>query len=77
MTNCELLEKAISGLLKSCPFCGFDAGIEGVESGGFKVCCQNEDCGCSLPPWLILEKGENVIEKIALAIKYWNDRKAQ
>ena len=75
MTECERLEKEISKLMKPCPFCGFEAGIEGTESGGMKPCCLNRDCGASLPSWLPFEKEANVLEKVAMAIEYWNMRK--
>lgn len=75
MTECERLEKEISKLMKPCPFCGFEAGIEGCESGGMKATCLNLDCGAALPCWLPFEKNGNALEKVAMAIEYWNLRK--
>lgn len=65
---------AIQFDLKPCPFCEAEATITAVEGGGFKVNCCNFDCGCSLPAWLPFEKDDDVFEKIALAVKYWNCR---
>lgn len=60
--------------LKPCPFCGFEAAIVGIETGGFKAECQERDCGASLHGWSTLEKDEDCFEKIELIAKYWNAR---
>jgi Restriction alleviation protein Lar len=74
MTYSQQIEIDISKLLEPCPFCGCEAGIKAVSGGGIQCHCRNEDCGAMLPSWLDFEKDENVIEKLALAIEYWNKR---
>jgi len=70
----EPLIKTYTFTLKACPFCGFTASLFGVQGGGFKAACENEDCGCSLPAWMPFDKDEDAMEKIDLAVKYWNER---
>jgi hypothetical protein len=61
--------------LKPCPFCGSEAKLLYTgEGGAFRASCYNEDCGCVLPKWSLFEKDEDVMEKIELAVKYWNER---
>jgi hypothetical protein len=61
--------------LKPCPFCGSEAKLLYTgEGGSFRASCYNEDCGCQLPPRVIFEKDEDVLERVEQAIKYWNDR---
>lgn len=77
MTNSRKIAEVISKLLLPCPFCGYEAGIRGSDDGGIQCHCMNEDCGASLPSWSDFEKDESVIDKIALAVEYWNMRKTK
>lgn len=61
--------------MKPCPFCGSNASLYYTgEQGQFRAECNNEDCGCALPPWVLCEKGENVFDRMTLAVEYWNKR---
>ena len=77
LTNSQKMAEVISKLLLPCPFCGHEAGIRGSDDSGIQCACMNADCGASLPSWLKFERDENVIDKIALAIEYWNIRKTK
>lgn len=72
------LEKGIkqySFELKPCPFCGSQADIYYKnESGHFFTGCSNEDCRCELPPYVLFEKDHPVMEKVLMAVGYWNER---
>ena len=67
--------KTISIQLKACPFCGSESSLlwRG-EGSGFRAACTNEDCGCELPPWVLHEKDEDVLDTVLHAAEYWNKR---
>jgi hypothetical protein len=69
--------KIVTFEIKPCPFCGHNADVGLSDQGGIKMECQNMDCGASLPEWTPFDKSDDptVLEKIEMAIKYWNNRK--